>query len=129
MGKYSWSAECDWDQLTLDFTIASLLKNDFETFFERKIWFRKRSLPFRRGYLLHGPPSNGKSTAIRAMLSSRGLTAYTMRFFDQRVNDEDLERLFRRATENTPSMVILEDVDRVFPGGGRARLKLACNSY
>jgi hypothetical protein len=75
---------CGWDQLVLDPSITSLLKDDFGSFFEREPWFRKMRLPFRRGYLLHGPPGNGKSTAIRAMLTSAGLTAYTLRLFDSR---------------------------------------------
>ena len=47
---------CQWDDLVLDHKIRSLLKDDFESFFEREAWFRENKLPFRRGYLLHGPP-------------------------------------------------------------------------
>ena len=50
--------ECSWDSLTLDPTIVSLLRDDFEMFFERERWFRDMGLPFRRGYLLHGPPGD-----------------------------------------------------------------------
>ena len=85
---------CQWDDLVLDHKIRSLLKDDFESFFEREAWFRENKLPFRRGYLLHGPPGNGKSTAVRAMMTSRGLTAYTTRLFDSQVDDSDLDRLF-----------------------------------
>ncbi len=42
-----------WDQLVLDPSITSLLKDDLGSFFEREPWFRKMHLPFRRGYLLH----------------------------------------------------------------------------
>jgi SpoVK/Ycf46/Vps4 family AAA+-type ATPase len=125
-GESQVVSRCDWDHLTLDPSIVNLLKNDFETFFERESWFRKMGLPFRRGYLLHGMPGNGKSSAIRAMLSSRGLSGFTMRFFGQQADDEDLERLFTRAAENAPSMIILEDIDRVFPrtGGSKSQISL-----
>lgn len=66
---------CKWDDLVLDHQTRSMLKDDFESFFKREAWFRSNKLPFRRGYLLHGPPGNGKSTAVRAMMTSRGLTA------------------------------------------------------
>jgi SpoVK/Ycf46/Vps4 family AAA+-type ATPase len=95
--------ECSWDSLTLDTAIVSLVRDDFEMFFERERWFRDMGLPFRRGYLLHGPPGCGKSTAIRAMITSRGLTAYTMRFFAPRVDDDDLDHLFTSAAQNAPS--------------------------
>jgi replication-associated recombination protein RarA len=49
-------------------------------------------LPFRRGY--HGPPGNGKTSVIRAILTSEGLSAYTLRLFDSQTDDEDMERLF-----------------------------------
>ena len=116
---------CKWDDLVLDYKIRSLLKDDFESFFERKAWFRANKLPFRRGYLLHGPPGNGKSSAIRAMMTSRGLTAYALRLFDSQVDDSDLDRLFELAVKNRPSMVLLEDLDRAFPKTGETKSRIS----
>jgi ATPase family associated with various cellular activities (AAA) len=112
---------CEWNQLVLDQRAISLLKDDFESFFERENWFREKRLPFRRGYLLHGPPGNGKTTAIRAMMSSRGLSAYTMRLFDRRRDDGDLDALFEKALRHRPALVLLEDLDRAFPKTGETR--------
>jgi DNA polymerase III delta prime subunit len=116
---------CQWDDLVLDHKIRSLLKDDFESFFEREAWFRENKLPFRRGYLLHGPPGNGKSTAVRAMMTSRGLTAYTTRLFDSQVDDSDLDHLFELAVKNRPSMVLLEDLDRAFPKTGVTKSRVS----
>jgi len=102
-----------------------MLKDDFESFFEREAWFRENKLPFRRGYLLHGPPGNGKSTAIRAMMTSRGLTAYAMRLFDSQQDDSDLDHLFDIAVKNRPCMVLLEDLDRVFPKTGETKSRIS----
>ena len=116
---------CNWDDIVLDYKVRSLLKDDFESFFERQAWFLENKLPFRRGYLLHGPPGNGKSTAVRAMMTSKALTAYTMRFFDPDSGDSDLDRLFELAVENRPSMVLLEDLDRAFPKTGETKSKIS----
>jgi hypothetical protein len=116
---------CKWDDLVLDYQVRTMLKDDFESFFERESWFRANKLPFRRGYLLHGPPGNGKSTAIRAMLTSRGLTAYTMRLFDEREGDSDLDNLFDLAIRNRPSIVLLEDLDRAFPKTGETNSRIS----
>jgi len=116
---------CGWDQLVLDPSITSLLKDDFGSFFEREHWFRKMRLPFRRGYLLHGPPGNGKSTAIRAMLTSAGLTAYTLRLFDSRTEDADIDRVFEQSVNHAPAMILLEDIDRAFPRTGESRSKVS----
>jgi ATP-dependent 26S proteasome regulatory subunit len=82
-------------------------------------------LPFRRGYLLHGPPGIGKTSAIRGMLTSRGLKAYTIRLFDPQVTDRDLDRLFDRAAQNGPSMILLEDLDRACPRIGQSRSQIS----
>jgi hypothetical protein len=116
---------CDWEQLVLEQSALSLLKDDFESFFERESWFREKQLPFRRGYLLHGPPGNGKTTAVRAMMSSRGLSAYTIRLFDRRKDDDDLDGLFDKAFSNRPAMVLLEDLDRAFPKTGQTRSSIS----
>jgi hypothetical protein len=101
-GRARAIARCDWDDLVLDRSIVSLLKNDFESFWKREQWFHDRHLPFRRGYLLHGPPGNGKSTAIRAMMCSRGLSAFTIRLFDPQTSDVDLDELFEEALTERP---------------------------
>jgi hypothetical protein len=114
-------ARCHWRELVLDPNIVGFLQKDFHSFFDRKSWFRKMKIPFRRGYLLHGPPGNGKTSAVRAMLTSRGLTAYTIRLFDPQVGDRELEKLFEHAANNGPSVVLLEDLDRAFPRTGQSR--------
>jgi chaperone BCS1 len=78
-------------------------------------WFRNLNLPFRRGYLLHGPPGNGKTSVIRAMLSRPGMCGLTLNFFSPGVDDDDLQAMFERAGECAPSLVVMEDIDRAFP--------------
>jgi mitochondrial chaperone BCS1 len=94
---------CAWDELVLDQRVISLLRDDFESFFERQSWFGENRLAFRRGYLLHGPPGNGKSTAIRAMMTSRGLTAHTLRLFDSRTDDASPDALLTRLSRSGPA--------------------------
>ena len=104
-----------WDDLVFDDAILQLVKSDYESFFARENWFRSLKLPFRRGYLLHGPPGNGKTSVIRAMLSRPGMRGLTLNFFSPRTDDDALETMFERAAERAPSMVVLEDIDRAFP--------------
>jgi hypothetical protein len=114
-----------WDDLVLDEQVNSLLRRDFETFFEREAWFRQHRLPFRRGYLLHGPPGNGKTSVVRAMMGSRGLDAYTLRLACERTDDRDLEGVFGRAAEAAPSILLFEDLDRVFPRKNETHSKIS----
>jgi|SRR5579883_1000323 len=124
-GKARRIPRVGWNDLVIDAKVGTLLKSDFEIFWERESWFRERKLPFRRGYLLHGPPGNGKTSAIRAMMSSRGLNAHTLRFFDPQIADSDLDELFEDAHRDRPSLVLLEDIDRAFPKTGESRSKIS----
>ena len=93
------------------------LRKDFELFFERENWFRQYDLPFRRGYLFYGPPGNGKTTAIRIMASHPAVTAYSIDFYDERADNDAMNALFEAARRAAPSLVIFEDLDRVFGAG------------
>jgi ATP-dependent 26S proteasome regulatory subunit len=110
-----------WKNLTLDPSVSRLVQRDLESFFKRKEWFLNNEIPFRRGYLLHGPPGNGKTSAIKTMLSSLGMNAYKIRLFSNHVTDSTLEKMFRDAQQSGPNMVILEDLDRVFPKTGERK--------
>ena len=104
----------DWDALVLDATITRMLRRDFELFFEREAWFRQHGLPFRRGYLLYGLPGNGKTSVVRVMASHPLIEAHTLDFSEDTDNN-DLYRLFDAAQHSAPALIILEDLDRIFP--------------
>ncbi len=103
-----------WENLVLDANIARLLRHDYENFFRREAWFKANHLPFRRGYLLHGPPGNGKTSAVCAMLSRPGVTGHTLNLSLEQVADNDLSGLFDHAAMQAPSIVLFEDLDRFF---------------
>jgi ATPase family associated with various cellular activities (AAA) len=104
-----------WDDLVLSESVVNLVRKDFESFLNREEWFRNNRLPFRRGYLLHGPPGNGKTSLIRAMLHTSGLNGHSIRLFQELTDDVHLERMFRLAANSAPALVVIEDIDRAFP--------------
>jgi len=114
-----------WGDLVLDPSIVQLVKNDFQSFFEREEWFRRSRLPFRRGYLLYGPPGNGKTSVIRAMLSNKTLSGWTLNLFACDTDDGDLTKLFEHAADCAPAMIVLEDLDRAFPRTGGVRTNVS----
>jgi len=121
-------AKYSWDQLVLAPETIALLKNDMDSFFEREKWFKEKHLPYRRGYLLHGPPGNGKTSTIKAMLNAHALTAYTLRLSHPRTSDGDLEKMFERALTQKPAVVLFEDLDRFFPHAGQPQTKVSLQS-
>jgi ATPase family associated with various cellular activities (AAA) len=122
---YKGVPRSSWSDLVLDPSIIQLVKNDFESFFEREEWFRRNRLPFRRGYLLYGPPGNGKTSVIRAMLSNQKLSGCTLNLFTAETDDSDLTKLFDYASDCAPSLIVLEDLDRAFPRSGGVRTNVS----
>jgi len=113
-GHLSFTPNYDWDSVTLDPSIAQLVRDDYESFFKRERWFRDHGLPFRRGYLFYGPPGNGKTTVIKVMASHPAVTPLTLDFCHECLNNESLTGFFEMAAQNAPSLVIFEDLDRAF---------------
>jgi ATP-dependent 26S proteasome regulatory subunit len=103
----------------MDANVHRMVRRDFELFFEREDWFRQHNLPYRRGYLLWGAPGNGKTAALRVMASHPFLQPYALDLSDSEEKSSDVLRLFENAAENSPSLVLIEDLDRVFPMEGK----------
>jgi hypothetical protein len=109
----------DWESVVMDANARRMVRSDFELFFEREDWFRQHNLPYRRGYLLWGAPGNGKTATIRVMAAHPYIQPYTLDLSDSEEKSADVLRLFEKAAENTPALVILEDLDRAFPTEGK----------
>jgi hypothetical protein len=77
-------------------------------------WYRERQLPWRRGWLLHGSPGCGKSSLSVAIAQDLNVPLY--RFDIASMSNAEFSMYWRNAISNTPSIVLLEDVDSVFQG-------------
>src|SRR5206468_8601589 len=62
----------------------------------------------------YGPPGNGKTSIVRVMASHPAITAYALNFSNPRLNNADLTYLFESAGRTAPSLVIFEDLDRLY---------------
>jgi hypothetical protein len=109
----------DWNSVVLDATTRTLVRNDFELFFEREEWFRQHNLPYRRGYLLWGPPGNGKTACIRVMAAHPFVRAFSLDLSDAEEKSRSVAHMFENAAMHAPALIILEDIDRAFPTEGK----------
>lgn len=103
-----------WEDVLLDPQLTALVRRDFEHFLQRRSWFTARRIPWRRGYLLHGPPGNGKTSVVRAMACHPEVSAFTINFASDYVDDSTVSELFAAAAQHAPGLVILEELDRAF---------------
>ena len=105
-----------WDSVVLNASLERFVRQDFESFFRREEWFRRHNLPYRRGYLLYGPPGNGKTTVARIMACHPAIRAFGVDFRTAEYRPDQLSDMFEAAVGQAPSLVILEDIDKVGTG-------------
>lgn len=55
------------DSVVLDEGLADAILSDVKDFIDDPQWYTDRGIPYRRGYLLYGPPGCGKSSFITAL--------------------------------------------------------------
>jgi chaperone BCS1 len=96
----------------LDNDLSGLILTDVKQFIDSEKWYNDIGIPYRRGYLLSGPPGNGKSSLVTAIASELRLDICTLNLSNHSLNDERLMELMANVPMN--SLVLIEDVDCVF---------------
>lgn len=100
------------DSVILDTGITDKIINDIKEFIANVQWYSDRGIPYRRGYLLHGPPGCGKSSFITALAGELERGICILNLSDRNLSDDRLNHLLATAPQQT--IILLEDVDAVF---------------
>ncbi|RYP71222.1 hypothetical protein DL771_004914 [Monosporascus sp. 5C6A] len=96
----------------LDEGVKESIVNDVKDFLQRRQWYVDRGIPYRRGYLLFGPPGSGKSSFIQALAGELDYGVAMVNLSEIGVTDDKLAFLLTKLPERT--IVLLEDVDSAF---------------
>ncbi|KAH9452981.1 hypothetical protein MJO28_008110 [Puccinia striiformis f. sp. tritici] len=111
------------NSVVLDQGIKENLVADIKEFMGRAKWYGDRGIPYRRGYLLHGPPGSGKSSFIFALAGELQYHICVLNLSERGLSDDKLNHLLTNVPER--SVILLEDVDAAFLGrDGREQMKI-----
>jgi DNA polymerase III delta prime subunit len=83
-------------------------------FFDAEAWYAARGVPYRRGYLFHGPPGCGKTSFVTAAAGQLDCPIYILNLAEPSLSDLGLLKLVTDAPPR--SMLLMEDVDAAFHG-------------
>ncbi|MDO5691856.1 MAG: AAA family ATPase [Pseudomonadota bacterium] len=92
--------------------LAEALLQDLRRFQAGRDRYVQLGIPWRRGYLLHGPPGTGKTSLVTALASELGLNICTFSLASPLVTDEKVHALLAGVPPG--SLLLIEDVDAFF---------------
>ncbi|KAI0807354.1 BCS1 N terminal-domain-containing protein [Fomes fomentarius] len=92
--------------------VAQKIEADVKAFLQRRQWYADRGIPYRRGYLLHGPPGSGKSSFIQALAGELNYDICVLNLSERGLADDKLIHLLSNTPER--SFVLIEDIDAAF---------------
>ena len=111
-----------FDNLVLPGELKQELQHDLQQFFDSRALYQRYGIPWKRGILLVGPPGNGKTHTIKALLNwLQQPCLYVKSFKARHYSDMDgMKSVFDRARQTTPCVLVLEDLDSLITDQNRS---------
>ena len=117
--KELWQSvqQAHWDDVVLEPKLKRSLINDVEGFFGNEAQYHEYAVAYRRGIILHGPPGNGKSLCIKALMHSLAKrpdpipTLYVKSFHGCHQEWYNIREVFEKARAMSPCLLVFEDLD------------------
>jgi len=122
---YDSVQKASWEDVILDEDMKKALRTDVEGFFDSRETYQKLKVPWKRGIIYYGPPGNGKTISIKAMMHSlyqRGKnedtrmsvpTLYVRTLSSYMGPEYSLGQIFGKAREEAPCYLVFEDLDSI----------------
>jgi hypothetical protein len=110
------------DTLVLGGTLKADLYRDLAAFFEAQHVYERSGIAWKRGIVLIGPPGNGKTHAVKALINALGKPClYVKSFSSQHADDHhNIRSVFAQARETAPCILVLEDLDSLVTDHNRS---------
>src|SRR5687768_15935805 len=111
-----------FDNLILRDSLKDEIQSDFAQFFLSREVYERHGIPWKRGVLFIGPPGNGKTHTLKALINQLGQPCLYVKGFksEYETDQENMRQVFSRARITTPCLVVLEDLGSMIDDQSRA---------
>lgn len=119
---YQATTEASFDDLVLSGEMKKTIRTEFSQFLDSEEQYRRLGISWRRGALFIGPPGNGKTHCVRALVNELGISIlYVQSLSHSYFTGEQLwQRVFDRARQLKPCVLVLEDLDSMVDDDNRS---------
>ncbi|KAL8848377.1 MAG: hypothetical protein Q9221_006576 [Calogaya cf. arnoldii] len=107
-----------WDDVILAEEMKMSIKGEMEKFFGGEERYKRLKVPWKRGVIYYGPPGNGKTISIKAMMHTLSLyrpnpipTLYVRSLSSFSGPEWSIQTIFRQARAQAPCLLVFEDLD------------------
>lgn len=116
--------KANWNDVILKDSFKKELQNDVYSFFDSEDLYKSLSIPWKRGLIMYGPPGNGKTISLKAIMKTvqdKGFNPlYVKSFQSWRGEEGSMDEVFRQARILAPCVLILEDLDSLINDRNRS---------
>jgi AAA+ superfamily predicted ATPase len=114
--------QASFDQLVLTDSLARELLDDLLRFFASRELYSTYGIPWKRGVLLTGPPGNGKTHAVKALLKELQKPCLYVKSVSaaNRLDESLISAIFSRARRVAPCVLVFEDLDSLIDNDNRS---------
>ena len=120
-----------FDQLVLEGSFKEQIRDDFRQFLSSRALYEEAGVPWRRGALFIGPPGNGKTMCVKALVNDLGIPCLYIQSFDAQYGtpQRSIDAVFSRARKQAPCIMVLEDIDALLTEGSRSLFLNALDGF
>ncbi|KAJ1309035.1 hypothetical protein OPQ81_004716 [Rhizoctonia solani] len=113
--------KADWKDVILSPEFKQEIQSDVKNFFASEAIYHELAVPWKRGVIFLGPPGNGKTISIKALMkSSNKPTLYVKSFKSWMGEEGSMREVFSRARREAPCLLVLEDLDALINDENRS---------